>query len=124
MGYVEGRKILDNIIQAHEMVHSLITNKQVGMIMQLDIAKAYDKLSWSYISAILKAYGFDYNWIKWVMALVTTTSCSILLNGSPSKTFKPSRGMKQGYLLSHFLFILMMEGLSRAIRDAKEEGRI
>lgn len=28
MGYVEGRQILDNIIQTHEMIHSLITNKQ------------------------------------------------------------------------------------------------
>lgn len=37
------------------MVHSLITNKKVGMIIQLDIAKAYDKLSWLYIRAILKA---------------------------------------------------------------------
>eukprot|EP00253_Pinus_taeda_P023715 PITA_23715 len=74
-GYMEGTQILDNIIQAHEMVHSLVTNKQAGMIMQLDIEKAYDKLSWSYIRAILKAYGFDHNWIKWVMALVTTASC-------------------------------------------------
>eukprot|EP00253_Pinus_taeda_P026312 PITA_26312 len=73
------------------MVHSLITNKQAGMLIQLDISKAYDKLSWSYIRAILEAYGFDYNWIKWVMALVTTAGCSILLNGSPSRTFKPSR---------------------------------
>eukprot|EP00253_Pinus_taeda_P031815 PITA_31815 len=123
-GYVEGRQILDNRIQAHETVHSLITNKQAGMIMQLDISKAYDKLSWSYIRAILKSYGFDYNWIKWVMALVTTSRCSILLNGAPSKTFKPSRGLRQGDPLSPFLFILMMEGLGRATRFAKEEGRI
>jgi len=122
--YVEGRQILDNIIQAHETVHSLITNKHAGMIMQLDIAKAYDKLSWSYIRAILKAYGFDHNWIKWVMALVTTASCSIPLNGAPSKTFKPSTGLRQGDPLSPFLFILMMEGLGRAIRANKEEGRI
>jgi len=106
------------------MVHSLITIKQVGMIMQLDIAKAYDKLSWSYIRAILKAYGFDHNWIKWVMALATIASCSILLNGSPSRTFKPSRGLRKGDPHSPFLFILMMEGLGRAIKVAKEEGRI
>eukprot|EP00253_Pinus_taeda_P010960 PITA_10960 len=58
------------------------------------------------------------------MVLVTTTSCSILLNHSPSRTFKPSRGLRQGDPLSPFLFILMIEGLGRAIRASKEEGRI
>ena len=94
------------------------------MIIQLDIAKAHDKLSWSNIRVVLKAYSFDYIWIKWVMALVTIASCSILLNGSPSKTFKPTRGLRQGDTPSPFLFILMMEGLGRAIKATKEEGRI
>eukprot|EP00253_Pinus_taeda_P030987 PITA_30987 len=94
------------------------------MIIQLDIVKAYDKLSWSYIRDVLKAYGFDDNWIRLVMAFVTTISCSILLNGSPSRTFNPSRGLRQGDPISPFLFILMMEGLGRAITAAREEGRI
>eukprot|EP00253_Pinus_taeda_P035003 PITA_35003 len=92
--------------------------------LKLDIAKGYDKLSWSYVREILKAYGFNHDWIKWVMALVTTTNCSILLNGAPSKTFMPSRGLRQGDPLSPFFFILMMEGLGRNIKAAKEEGRI
>ena len=58
------------------------------------------------------------------MALVTTASCSILLNDSPSRTFRPLRGLKQGDPLSPFLFILMMEGLGRMINSTKEEGRI
>jgi len=94
------------------------------MIIQLSIVKAYDKLSCSYIREVLKAYGFEHNWIRWVMALVTTSSCSIILNGSPSRTFRPSRGLRQGDPLSPFLFILMMEGLGKAINSAKVEGRI
>lgn len=122
--YVEGRQILNHIIQAHEVVHSLKANKQADMIIQLDIVKAYDKLSWSYIREVLKSYCFDNNQIKWVMALVTTACCSILLNGSPSITFRPSRDLRQGDPLSPFLFILMMKGLGKAINLAKEEGRI
>eukprot|EP00253_Pinus_taeda_P018901 PITA_18901 len=88
--YVEGRQILNNIIQAHELVHSLISNRKV----------------------------------RWVMALVTSSSFSILVNGSPSKTFNPSRGLRQGDPLSPFLFILMMEGLGQYIKHAKEVGNI
>eukprot|EP00253_Pinus_taeda_P027579 PITA_27579 len=58
------------------------------------------------------------------MTLVTSTSFFILLNGAPSKTFTPSRGLRQGDPLSPFLFILMMEGLGTTIKAANVEGRI
>jgi len=94
------------------------------MIMQLDLAKAYDKLNWTYIRRVLISFGFDHNWVRWVMALVAYPSFSILINGSPSETFIPSRGLRQGDPLSPFLFILMMEGLGRSIKQAKEDGKI
>lgn len=58
------------------------------------------------------------------MALVTSASFSILVNGSPSNTLRPSQGLRQGDPLSPFLFILMIEGLGRMINAAKEKGRI
>eukprot|EP00253_Pinus_taeda_P028078 PITA_28078 len=58
------------------------------------------------------------------MVLVTSSSFKILLNGSPSKPFNPSRGLRQGYPLSPFLFILMIEGLGQAIKSTKVEGKI
>jgi hypothetical protein len=44
-GFVEGRQILDNIIQAHEIIHTLKSKNKVGMLIQLDLAKAYEKIS-------------------------------------------------------------------------------
>eukprot|EP00253_Pinus_taeda_P002684 PITA_02684 len=58
------------------------------------------------------------------MALVTSSCFSILVNGSPSAIFTPSRGLRQGEPLSPFLFILMMEGLGRAIMQDKNLGKI
>jgi len=123
-GYVKGWQILDNIIQAHEVVHTLTSKRKAGMIMQLDIAKAYPKVNWIYIKKVLTAFGFNHHWVKWVMAMVTSSNFSILVNGSPSDIFIPSKGLRQGDPLCPFLFILVMEGLGRSIKHAKVLGKI
>ena len=45
VGFVEGRKILDGIILVHETIHSLKATKTPGMILKLDLSKAYNKLN-------------------------------------------------------------------------------
>lgn len=123
-GFVEGRQILDNILLAQEMVHTLQSRKIPGMMIQLDLSKAFDKVNWNYLEATLSAFGFDIRWTKWILALIKSTSFYILVNGSPSAPFSPSRGIRQGDPLSPFLFVILMEGLSRYIHRAKAEGKI
>jgi hypothetical protein len=117
-GYVEGRQITDSIILAHEVIHSLKTSKTPGMLIKLDLSKAFDRASWQYLKAVLNSFGFDQNWISWILNLISSTFFSILVNGVPSGPFSPSRGIRQGDPLSPFLFVLMAEGLGRSISAA------
>ena len=52
------------------------------------------------------------------MSLITSTFFSTLVNGIPSTPFHPSTGIRQGDSLSHFLFVIMAEGLGRNIKEA------
>lgn len=117
-GYVEGRKILDGIILTHEIIHSLKHSKQAGMILKIDLSKAFDKLSWSYIQEMLTTFGFSPTWTRWILSLISSNFFSILINGIPSHPFSPSRGIRQGDPLSPFLFVLMAEGLGRHVKQA------
>lgn len=94
------------------------------MLIQLDLSKAFDKINWNYLEATLNAFGFDIQWTRWILALIKSTSFSILVNGSPSTPFSPSRGIRQGDPLSPFLFVILMEGLSRIIHKAKAEWKL
>lgn len=123
-GFVEHIEILDGIILVHETLQSLKITKKPGMLIKLDIKKAYDKLSLQYMRGILEAFGFDSKWINWIRNLVSTHFFSILLNGSPTRLLQASRGIRQGDPLSPFLFILMEEGLSRILQSQASGGGI
>ena len=46
--YVEGWKIIGNIILTQEVIHSLKLNHSHGMIIKLDFSKAFDKINLQY----------------------------------------------------------------------------
>lgn len=88
------------------------------MLLKIDLSKAFDSISWEYLQKILKAFGFASSWIRWISNLISSTFFSILINGIPSSTFRPSRGIRQGDPLSPFLFVILAEGLGRSIKSA------
>ena len=62
-------------------------------------------------------YGSQNKWIGWIKACLTSAKASILVNGCPTDEFRLEKGLRQGDMLSHFLLILVMEGLHLAIED-------
>lgn len=123
-GFVGGRQILDGMVIAMEAIHSMETSKEKVMLIKLDMAKAYDQVSWEFLQKILLAFGFGEEWVDWVLSCVTSSSFSVLINGEPSELFSTSWGLQQGDSLSSYLFIIMVEGLGRFIKSQVQQGLI
>ena len=60
------------------------------MAMKLDMSKAYDRVEWSFLEAVMRKMGFTERWIQSMMAGVKTISYSILVNGEPKGMIKPT----------------------------------
>lgn len=123
--FVGGRLIQDNLIIAQEAFHALKQNNRGGkenMAIKLDMSKAYDRVEWSFIEKVLKAYGFDAVWVGKIMKLVNTVTYSYKVNGFTSSSIIPQRGLRQGDPLSPFLFILVADALSLMISEAVQKG--
>ena len=94
------------------------------MAFKINISKAYDRVDWGYLKAILLQLGFSSNWVGLLMLCVTTVQYSILLNGKELGPIVPKRGLRQGDSLSPYLFILCVEGLSALFRKAERHGEL
>lgn len=82
--FIPGRMISDNIVIAHEILHSLKARKRQAtsyMAVKTDITKAYDRLEWSFLAETMRVMGFDQKWIGWIMACVSSVRFSVLIAG-------------------------------------------
>jgi hypothetical protein len=59
-----------------------------------------------------------------ISGLLATSSTQILLNGVPGDFIVHQRGLRQGDPLSHMLFILVMDILSRLIEKTSRDGHL
>ncbi|KAG7569023.1 Reverse transcriptase domain [Arabidopsis thaliana x Arabidopsis arenosa] len=125
--FVAGRLITDNILIAQENFHALRSNpanRKKFMALKTDMSKAYDRVEWGFLRALMEKMGFNLRWIDWIMQCITSVSYRILINGDPKGRIRPSRGIRQGDPMSPYLFILCTEALIAQIRKAEREGKI
>jgi len=122
--FLQHRQIHEAIATAQELMHTLQIKKQKGMILKVDLSKAFDRANWLYIRLLLTHLGFPYGYIKWIMSCIIDVSYSVLLNGEATSFFTSERGLRQGCPLSPLLFLLIMEGLSRLISSARDRNQI
>lgn len=80
------------------MIHSM--NKMKGkkgfLAIKVDLAKAYDRIRWSFIHAIFLEVGLPQGMIHLIMHCITSVKTNVLWNGSRSGFFFSRQGNSSG----------------------------
>lgn len=94
------------------------------MSVKLDMSKAFDRVEWKFVEAVLGAMNFPEHLVFLIMKCISTAHFSFMLNGSSFGSLEPQRGIRQGDPLSSYLFIMCSEVFSSLLQDLQVCGKI
>ena len=121
--FIKGRNIGENILDVYSMIAAAEDNEETDILVFLDIEKAYDTVSWRFLSTVLHKLGFPDSFVRWVEILHRNKEIRFFNNGYSSSPVYPNKGLAQGCALSPLLFIIAMSRLSEVInRNANIVG--
>jgi len=116
--FLKDRGMLDRVLMANEVLEDLRRSGRSELCLKVDFEKAYDLVRWEFLYDMLLKLGFQSKWVKWMRRCLESATVSVLVNGSPTEEFKPTRGLRQDDPLAHFLYIVVVEGLVGLVRQA------
>jgi hypothetical protein len=93
-----------------------------ALFLKLDVARAFDSLSWPFLLEVLRRRGFGPNLCNWISVCLATANTKILIKGFPGEQIFHARGLRQGDPISPQLFILVMDVLTAIFSKAEELG--
>lgn len=83
--------------------------------MKIDISKAFDTLSWSFLLKVLKAFAFNDKFCQRNTTILNSATISVSINGVQKGYFSCQSGVRQGNPLSPLLFYLAKDVLNKGI---------
>jgi hypothetical protein len=94
------------------------------MLIKLDMENAFDRVNLSFFYKVLLSFGFFPDFVNLRKESTKKPWIAPLVNGRSTSYFQASRGLRQGFPLSPFLYILMVDTLNRKLTVERRTGSI
>ena len=121
VGFIPGMQGWYNIHKTINVIYHINKRKDKNhMIIQIDAAKAFDKVQCPFMIKTLSKVGLHGAFLDIIKAIYKRPTANIILKGQKLRAFPLRSGIRQGSQLSPLLFNRVLEVLATAIRQEKE----
>ncbi|MCO5597147.1 hypothetical protein L7F22_051222 [Adiantum nelumboides] len=123
-GFIKGRNILHNILNVQMGIDYAKKTKQEVVIVQLDLEKAFDHVSWSFLAELMHSMGFGPRMSRLIFTLSLGSQSWIMMNGGVTSPVSLTRSLRQGCPLSPLLFALATHPMLTLLTQLARDGEI
>ena len=88
--------------------------------MTVDIEKAFDSINHCFLNKVSERFGFEKDFVKWIKILLQKQESCIVKGGTTTSYFKLEKDIRQGDLISAYLFILVLETVFLFTKESKK----
>lgn len=121
-GFRKDRSCTDHIATLRIIIEQSIEWNTSLYMNFIDFEKAFDSLDRTTLWQLMEHYGIPTKIINLIKNSYDGTSCRVMHAGQLSRTFEVKTGVKQGCLLSPFLFLLAIDWVMRKTTEGKRNG--
>lgn len=122
--FIKKRTIHDNFKFVETSAKVFKQRRIPKLLLKLDVAKAFNTVSWPFLLQVMQHIGFGQRWRDWIANLWSTASTRVLLNREPGQPVNLRRGLRQGDPLSPMIFLLAMDVLHRLLKYMAQGGML
>ncbi|KAK3893161.1 hypothetical protein Pcinc_003002 [Petrolisthes cinctipes] len=120
-GFRKGRGCVDQIFALKSIVEKYIGKGKKLYAAFMDLEKAYDRVDRKAMTEVLRIYGVGGPLLKGIEAFYADAKACVRVEGDLSESFNISVGLRQGCVMSPWLFNIYMDGCMREVK-AKVNG--
>ena len=115
-GFRKGRGCVDQIFSLRIIIEKMLAKGKKVYAAFMDLEKAYDRVDWTAMWDVLKVYGIGGKLGKGIKAFYKDASACVKIEGDLSENFQIQGGVRQGCVMSPWLFNIYMDGVIREMK--------
>ena len=121
-GFCEDRSCMDQITTLRIIMEQSCESNSPLFINFADFEKASDSVDRDTLWKLLRHYGVPVKIVNIIRSSYERLSCRVIHRGQPTEAFNVRTGVRQGCLLSPFLFLIAIDGVMRTATAQARNG--
>ncbi|MEL7302024.1 MAG: reverse transcriptase family protein, partial [Pseudomonadota bacterium] len=116
-GFRMGRGCVDQVFSLKQLSEKYIGKGKDLYVAYMDLEKAYDRIDRDAMWRVLQMYGINGNLLRAIQSLYADSEGSVRVCREESKWFSVKVGLRQGCVMSPWLFNIFMDGVMKEVRE-------